>query len=168
MDSRDIARIVQSESTVSDKIRALATGGVPRAEIARLLGKRYQHVRNVLEGDKVSAMRPGVSEGEAQPFRAEPEARPPESRGSGVFRLEMDGAGRVALPPELIAAWNLKAGSALMGHLDGEAFELISGPTSARRILEYARQIVPLGGPSWSAELIADRRREAARESSDD
>lgn len=33
---------------VSEKIRALASIGVPRAEIAKLLGKRYQHVRNVL------------------------------------------------------------------------------------------------------------------------
>ena len=51
MKGLDIARVVASEDTVSNKIRALAAGGVPRAEIARLLGKRYQHVRNVLEDD---------------------------------------------------------------------------------------------------------------------
>ncbi len=33
---------------VSQKIRALSAAGVSRAEIARLLNKRYQHVRNVL------------------------------------------------------------------------------------------------------------------------
>ncbi len=37
-----------ADLSVSDKIRALDALGVPRAEIARLLGKRYQHVRNVL------------------------------------------------------------------------------------------------------------------------
>ena len=41
-------------ATVADKIRALAGAGVARADIARFLGKRYQHVRNVLEGDAQS------------------------------------------------------------------------------------------------------------------
>ena len=50
-DSQDAARIIVSAATVADKIRALDAAGHPRAEIARLLGKRYQHVRNVLEGD---------------------------------------------------------------------------------------------------------------------
>ena len=35
-------------ATKSDKIRALAKAGYARAEIAALLGIRYQHVRNVL------------------------------------------------------------------------------------------------------------------------
>ena len=168
MKGLDIARVVASEDTVSNKIRALAAGGVPRAEIARLLGKRYQHVRNVLEGDRLSAKPPGVSESEQLLFRTELEAHPSQSRGGGLFRLEMDGAGRVALPPELIAEWNLVAGSALMGRLKGETFEVITGQTSMRRLLERARRSVPLGGPSWVDELIADRRREAAREDSDD
>lgn len=33
---------------ISQKIRALAELGIGRADIARMLGKRYQHVRNVL------------------------------------------------------------------------------------------------------------------------
>ncbi|UYN99252.1 MAG: hypothetical protein KIT02_15230 [Devosia sp.] len=37
--------------SVADKIRELDGKGVSRAQIARLLGKRYQHVRNVLERD---------------------------------------------------------------------------------------------------------------------
>lgn len=164
MDSFDIARIVGSDDTVSNKIRALAAGGLARAEIAKALGKRYQHVRNVLEGDKLSATAPGVSEGEAKPFRTEPEVHPPQSRGDGVFRMEVDGAGRLALPPELIAEWNLKAGSVLMGHLKGEVFELITGATSMRRVKELVRQFVPEGGPSLADELIADRRHEVERE----
>lgn len=34
--------------TTSDKIRALAARGVARADIAKMLSIRYQHVRNVL------------------------------------------------------------------------------------------------------------------------
>jgi len=48
-------QIVASSATVSDKIRALNEAGYSRAEIAKLLGKRYQHVRNVLEADKIRA-----------------------------------------------------------------------------------------------------------------
>jgi hypothetical protein len=40
--------IVAGLSTTADKIRALDTAGLPRAEIARFLGIRYQHVRNTL------------------------------------------------------------------------------------------------------------------------
>jgi len=50
--AEDAARNASSRTTVSDRIRELDAEGVPRAEIARALGKRYQHVRNVLEGDK--------------------------------------------------------------------------------------------------------------------
>ncbi|HEY5007143.1 MAG TPA: hypothetical protein VII42_04010, partial [Caulobacteraceae bacterium] len=43
-----MTEIIRPFTTVSDKIRALDAAGAPRAEIARFLGKRYQHVRNVL------------------------------------------------------------------------------------------------------------------------
>jgi bifunctional DNA-binding transcriptional regulator/antitoxin component of YhaV-PrlF toxin-antitoxin module len=157
-----VDEIIRSDATVADKIRALAAAGYPRAEIARLLGKRYQHVRNVLEGDKLA---PGMAEGDATPF--EPKVHPTEWRGGGVFRMEMDAAGRLALPKEVIEAWGLKAGSVIMGHLDGEAIELIDGLTAARRVRERFQQRFPPDGTSWADELIADRRRDAAREDDD-
>lgn len=36
------------EQTTSAKIRGLNAAGFSRSEIAKFLGKRYQHVRNVL------------------------------------------------------------------------------------------------------------------------
>ncbi len=45
----------QPNLNTSQKIRALARLGLPRAEIARLLGKRYQHVRNVLVAEQAKA-----------------------------------------------------------------------------------------------------------------
>lgn len=45
-------------TTKSDKIRALAAQGMARADIARELGIRYQHVRNVLEQSGLSRPRP--------------------------------------------------------------------------------------------------------------
>ncbi len=37
--------------TTSDRIRYLNSQGYTRMQIAKLLGKRYQHVRNVLVAD---------------------------------------------------------------------------------------------------------------------
>src|SRR5271170_5269077 len=50
-DPERLDAIAARHTTVADKIRALSAAGVPRADIARFLGKRYQHVRNVLEDD---------------------------------------------------------------------------------------------------------------------
>jgi len=40
---------IKTLPTVSAQIRYLAANGFERGKIAKLLGKRYQHVRNVLE-----------------------------------------------------------------------------------------------------------------------
>lgn len=58
-------RIVRSDATKSDKIRRLAGLGLPRADVARALGVRYQFVRNVLEHDAGRAApraRPALAE----------------------------------------------------------------------------------------------------------
>lgn len=52
----EVSKIVSdSKLNISSKIRALHDYGVPRAEIAKLLGKRYQHVRNVLVAEEQKA-----------------------------------------------------------------------------------------------------------------
>jgi hypothetical protein len=49
----EVSKIVSDPKlNVSGKIRALNAYGVPRAEIAKLLNKRYQHVRNVLVAEE--------------------------------------------------------------------------------------------------------------------
>ena len=47
------ARLVVEDQalSISDKMRELSGMGIARAQIAKLLGKRYQHVRNVLNND---------------------------------------------------------------------------------------------------------------------
>src|SRR5690242_1483542 len=95
----DVAGILRSDMSIADKIRALDAGGLPRAEIARRLGKRYQHVRNVLEGDKLRALAPSGAGGVEERGRdfergADPEVPPAirkvrdvQRRGSGGYRL---------------------------------------------------------------------------------
>lgn len=52
----EVSKIVSDPTmNVSSKIRALHNYGVPRADIAKLLNKRYQHVRNVLVADEQKA-----------------------------------------------------------------------------------------------------------------
>ncbi len=173
--TEDATRIVASKATVSDKIRALNTAGYSRAEIASLLGKRYQHVRNVLEGDKVgrSAAPTGVAEEPAvferddeRPGRR-PSSAPPrpefEDRGRGIFRLSVRQDGSVLLPPSVLEALALKGGSGVIARLEGDTF-IFEGPDEAlRRIRELIPPWQP-GEPLASDELIAERRREGAWE----
>jgi len=46
----------ETKVTKSGEIRRLASGGMARAEIARTLGVRYQHVRNVLVADEAKRL----------------------------------------------------------------------------------------------------------------
>ena len=164
------AQIVASHATVSDKIRALDRAGYPRAEIARLLAKRYQHVRNVLEADKIRSPK--------QPF----DLRVPESPGmeeskaedyvvphhGSFFRLLVRPDGSVLLPAEVCAALAVGSGDVLVGQLDGRDFSLTDGATSMRRAQQYVRRMIPAGSGSVVDELIADRRREAAEAEAND
>ena len=160
--------IVTSQDTVSAKIRALDAAGIPRAEIARLLGKRYQHVRNVLEGDKLrggSSPASGVAE-TSRPLEGAYAPRDVEDRGGGAYRLVVRPDGSVMLPEAVRAAFAVTDGGAVMARLEGDEFKLISTATAWRRIDEL---MAPYRQPgvSWVDELIAERRREAAREDGD-
>ena len=171
MDSQNLARIVGSQMTVSDKIRALAAAGYPRAEIARLLGKRYQHVRNVLEADKLShrevepSAAGGVAEGSREFAGPRPYEREVEDRGGGAYRLVVREDGSVVLPPAVREAFGIHGRGVVLARLEGDDFKLHSTATAWRRIDELMAPYKWTGGPLASDELIADRRAEAARES---
>jgi len=174
--AEDAARIVASRATVSDKIRALNAAGYPRAEIARLLGKRYQHVRNVLEGDKVGRAASAATGGAEEPAvferddgrpagrRPSPTARPEfQDRGRGVFRLSVRPDGSVLLPPAVLEALELKGGSGVIARLEGDRLILDGAKETLRKIRELIPPWRP-GEPLASDELIAERRREAVWE----
>ncbi|MFI4973576.1 MAG: AbrB/MazE/SpoVT family DNA-binding domain-containing protein [Caulobacterales bacterium] len=164
--------IIRPYSTVSDRIRALDAAGVPRAEIARFLGKRYQHVRNVLESD---AQRGGYTLGHADvsgvaesPTSFEPAIDYRafvESRGGGAYRLVVRPDGSIVLPKEVVAAFKAEPGRGVMARLDGEEFKLISSETAMRRVRELVQRIIP-ADVDLVEQLLADRRAEAEREAS--
>lgn len=68
MDRRSSANeIIRGLSTTADKVRALAHADYGRSEISKLLGIRYQHVRNVM-------LRSGLTGGLTRDAQAEREA----------------------------------------------------------------------------------------------
>jgi predicted transcriptional regulator len=157
VEASEAARILASSATVSDKIRRLNAAGYPRAEIARLLGKRYQHVRNVLEGDKAS----GGAAPPAVPLSGFAEA---PTRFKGVHRLVIGPDGSLQLPAEVLAHEGWEPGRVVMATYEDDRLTVITARASIRRAQERVRAIVG-DGTSLVEELLADRRREAQRES---
>jgi len=172
LDNDKMAEVVRPFSSVADKIRALDRAGVARADIARFLGKRYQHVRNVLV-----ELGPRPSPGDATPPRTaytvgrvdfggvEEEAAPPfvDDRATAMFRLAFDQNGAVQLPPLVEQALGFHRGGVIIAELQADRLVLLSSRAATRRVQDMVRDL-NLGGGSLVDELIADRRREAAAE----
>lgn len=173
-DTDRLARIAAPHATVADKIRALAGAGVPRADIARFLGKRYQHVRNVLEDDAQSSG--GYVLGKAdlsgmrdngRAFEREDDATYIERRSPTAFWIAVKPDGTLPLPPEIVAVLDAKPGERVFAKISDGRVTLKSGDVATRDALaivaKYSRP-----GRLVSESLVADRMAEAAREESGD
>lgn len=148
--------------TVADQIRALAAQGLPRAEIARQLGKSYQHVRNVLEGDRRQSAAMASPTAEALPSPGV--AEPPATFG-GTYRLDVEEGGVVRLPPEVLAALGVRPGGVLISLLEADRLAVLSTRAAWKRLQDRVAALGLDTGPSVVDELIAERRAEAARDS---
>lgn len=150
--------IVQGLITKSDKIRALGRQGVPTAEIAKYLGIRYQHARNVLvdgglattKRHDVIADKPSLSDAERQV----------DSKPQWV---EVDMQGKMQLPIHLCEVVGISSGTRVHVRVNGDAIEVLSQRAALQRAHDIVRKFVPQG-VSLVDELIADRRREAKTE----
>jgi hypothetical protein len=165
----EMKAIADGQRTMADKIRALAAANHSRADIARVLQRSYQQVRNVLEQDKVrakaSAPAPGVVESSAayeteadEAFRAK---YPP------TIRLSLDKAGSVVLPADLLKAMRWRAdGGVIIAEVREDGLLLMSTDRSVRRVQQKLRDMLPPEAfeENWADALIAERRREAAAE----
>lgn len=144
-------RLTSEHKTISDKIRALDAAGMPRAEIARTLGRRYQHVRNVLEADKLKHL-----------ARSAP-PRPPKPTGDGLpslSRLEVARDGSLTLPPDLVRRFGVQGG-VVVAQLDGDSLILMGAQASLRRARKLVAKLVG-STTSMADELIQERREESA------
>lgn len=146
--------------SVSDRIRELAAAGHSRADIARMVDRSYQQVRQVLVADEARARRmgppsaggarlAGIREPAPAPYQALPEPRRPA-------RLQVDALGRVQLP----ADWGVPAGAVFIArNFMGDIVLMdVTRASEAARVDSMARA---------SDDLIAERRLEAMREFDD-
>lgn len=152
MNNADMAAIADGLPTKSAKIRALGAAGYARADIARFLDIRYQHVRNVLVQAAQKKARPTVGEGRDG------------VRTGDRIEVKIGPGGRIVIPAGFREAMEAAEGDTLVAAIDEDGVVQL---TSASAALRMARRIVREAIPadvSLSDSLIADRRREAARE----
>jgi AbrB family looped-hinge helix DNA binding protein len=152
IDPRQMTRLTKGLPSKSAKMRALAAAGYERGDIARFLGTRYQFVRNVLEREA------------ARQAKAS-ERAPTTSDHAGLkpTKVRLGPAGRVVIPAAFRDALAVKDGDTMIASLEDGEIRLATVAAVARRVQASVRQFVP-EGVSLSDELIAERRREAARE----
>lgn len=85
MDTRPpAAEITNGLTTTADKIRALANAKYERTEISKILGIRYQHVRNVMLRSGLAGLRREV-EAEREPVEVDAAPAPREDRSWKVL-----------------------------------------------------------------------------------
>ncbi|MCZ6859742.1 MAG: AbrB/MazE/SpoVT family DNA-binding domain-containing protein [Alphaproteobacteria bacterium] len=144
-------RITEGMKTKADKIRALAQEGYSRSDSARYLRIRYQQVRNVLIRSDVSAGGNEIAD-----------------RNTNDRRWSKIGpGGRVVISPSLLNVMGLSEGSDVQVVADENEIRIIPRDVVIARIQDLVAQFVP-EGVSLVDELIAERRREAAREEQGD
>jgi len=168
-DHATMSEIVKPWTTVSDRIRALDAAGYTRAAIAEFLGKRYQHVRNVLVEDErrrsatAGASAPsGVSEGPAQSWNGGGRVNP-TAHTETLLRLQIAADGAIRLPADVEDRMGFKRGGVAIARLHNDRIELLSVGEALRRVREMVRDLAP-SEEGMAESLIADRRREAAAE----
>ncbi|MGN6583585.1 MAG: hypothetical protein ACTHJV_07770 [Rhizobiaceae bacterium] len=163
LETHRMREVVKNLTTVSDKIRALDEAGFERADIARFLDKRYQHVRNVLTGPR-PARRHATSTPKAE--KASQSAVSRKAPGACDIlkaRIQIGAGGRIVVPADMRASMGVSEGDTLFARvIDGE-LHLFSQDAAIRKAQALVRQYVP-EGVSLVDELIAERREEARRE----
>lgn len=166
----DIDTILAAKTSISEKIRRLDAGEVKRADIARLLGKRYQHVRNVLEGEKLRSTPLGhpriIQTADQLPAQA-PGMEEAVTEFRGVFRLVVGADGNLQLPAEVLAHEGWEPGRVVMAAYEDDKLTVMTADAALKQAQDLVRSIVG-EGVSLVDELIADRRKAALAELEDD
>lgn len=144
----ELATKIQSFGTISDKIRFLDRHNYARADIARILDKRYQHVRNVLEQDakKSSDVMPAA-----------------KANVEKAIYCKVGADGSLTLPASVVAVAKLKPGTSVFVEAKDEALSVASAHLLLKGLQDMVKR-ADRGQGSVVDELIADRRREADTE----
>lgn len=129
----DMERLVADAPSISAKIRILYDAGLPRADIARFVERRYQHVRNVIldHEKKKTAERGGAAEA----------AGPVED--AGIVALEIGEDGSVSLPPSWLEGHRLRSGDHVICRADRDGLRITSRDTATRELAAIVKQRMP-------------------------
>jgi hypothetical protein len=151
----DFDTITKGMRTKSEKIRALGSKGAETADIARYLGIRYQHARNVLVQSGLHTTRRDRNVDDTPGDSA-------HSGESGAW-VEIDSVGRLQLPAHILRAAGIAGNEQVHVRVSGDAIEVLSQSAALERARQIVSEMVP-PGVSLVDELIMERRREAERE----
>ncbi|HEY9056794.1 MAG TPA: AbrB/MazE/SpoVT family DNA-binding domain-containing protein [Aurantimonas sp.] len=154
-DQDTMRTITNGLPTKAAKIRALDERGFQRADIARFLGIRYQHVRNTLERPRAES--PKMATPDRKAFTMHPEA-------DAFTRVSVDAEGRIVIPETFRRLMKLGEGGKLIVRVDEDGELRLTSPMAA---IDKVRRMIAensFGGGSPVDELIAERRAEALRD----
>jgi bifunctional DNA-binding transcriptional regulator/antitoxin component of YhaV-PrlF toxin-antitoxin module len=161
----DPKSIIAEHPSISARIRALAKAGYSRSQIAGLVERSYQQVRQVLVDDERRLMagrsqieNPGMR-GQRPPFA--PKTAP---AGSSIQRLQLDEAARITLPAEVLERLDARPGEPIMAMSDAHGVVILLSARTAMRQAQAIMRPFAKDGVLASEELIAERRAEAKRE----
>jgi hypothetical protein len=155
---RRMERIAGALPTKSAKIRALDAAGYKRARIADFLDIRYQHVRNVL----VSPSPEGSSSARVDTPKKTQNYTFGEVLTYG--RATVDEKGRIGLPVAVLDALEVRPGGWIPWRFEDGELKLMNRASALRFGQSLAADLAKKHPGSWSDQLIAERRAEAARE----
>ena len=145
----ELRTVIEPLPTKSARIRALGERGYERADIARFLDIRYQHVRNVLEADRAKT---GTGE-----TRAEDGAKAEVPGHVDAIPLSIDAQGRLTIPRELREAMLTGADGKVTARVENGELRVIAPRVALRRAQEIARKYKK-PGESVVDEFLAERR----------
>lgn len=156
---RRMEQIAGALPTKSAKIRALDAAGFKRARIADFLKIRYQHVRNVLVSQASEA-------GHSSPYGGDPNEAQEEASDEVLTygRAVVDEKGRLGLPAALLEALEVRSGGWIPWRFEDGELKLMNRVAALRFGQSLAADLAKRHPGSWSDQLIAERRAEAARD----
>ena len=140
----EMEAIVAGVATKSEKIRLLNRAGAKKADIARFLEIRYQHVYNVLKD---------------QGGRDSPAELEPSADASQIFRLRIQAGQKVQLPPGFIEAEGLQPGDDLICRRDADGIKIMSRASAQEHLRAILRKRLPEQADLLEAVLMSDGRR---------
>ena len=144
----EMQHIVKDHTTVSARIRALDAAGYARADIARFLGKKYQHVRNVLLQGRPKSEAAGA-----------PAVDPQEPGNVEPQKLRIAANGRLVVPADMRAAMLIDDSGHLTARVVQGELRVLAPLAAVRKLQRMTQDAVP-AGVSLVDELIAERRAE--------